>query len=102
MNIENWDWNEYLNASNEDKANYYNEAKDRASNYATCACGEVCKVLPKDVADVPLDNKLRFLGLSFYDTIIDMNFDKAKIILEDIEARTKFLLTQENYIDESE
>jgi hypothetical protein len=100
MNIENWNWNEYLNAPNEVKSNYYEEARERSSNYTTCACGQFCKVLPKSVGDIPLDEKLRNLGVKFYDNIIDAKFETAKATLLDIELRTAFLLTQENFIDE--
>ena len=97
---ENWDWYAFLNASKEVKEKYSNEACNLSGGWVTCACGQLCDVLPKDgYAVAPLDNKLVNLGLSFCDNIEDKYWGKAKETLDKIEERTIFLLKQPNFID---
>ena len=96
----NWDWYAFLDASEEVKKEYRNEAYDLSSDWVTCACGQVCSVLPKgEYANVPLDCELGDLGIYFCDLICDEDWKNAKIILDRIEERTIFLLQQPNYID---
>ena len=97
---ENWDWYAFLDASKEVKEKYSNEAYDLSSGWVTCACGQVCSVLPKGKhSNAPLDNELGDLGEDFSSEIEVDQWGSAKVILYKIEARTIFLLKQPNLID---
>tara|TARA_R110000737_G_scaffold171943_1_gene197445 strand:+ start:2811 stop:3152 length:342 start_codon:yes stop_codon:yes gene_type:complete len=96
----NWDWYAYLDASEEVKEEYNNEAYDLSSDWVTCACGQVCSVLPKgEHANAPLDNELGDLGVDFCSEIEIKDWGNAKTTLDKIEKRTIFLLQQLNYTD---
>ena len=95
----NWEWYSFLDASKEIKEKYNLEADVRAGNWHTCACGQVCNMLPKKEYNMPLDDKILDLGIDFCGFIGNEYWNKAKITLDEIEARTIFLLKQPNYID---
>jgi hypothetical protein len=95
----NWDWYAFLDASEEIKQEYSIEASNEAKGWRTCACGQVCNVLPKGVSGSPKDRRARYLGLDFNSQIHDENWEEAKKTLDEIEARTIFLLQQPNFID---
>ena len=96
---ENWDWYAFLDASEEIKEEFSEDAIVFAKSWITCACGQICNVLPKTVFGSPSDRRARYLGLDFNSQIQDENWDEAKETLDEIEARTIFLLKQPNYID---
>ena len=95
----NWDWYAFLDASEGIKEDYSIEASNEANRWTTCACGQVCNVLPKSLYGAPKDREARYLGLDFNAQIQDENWDEAKETLDEIEARTIFLLKQPNYTD---
>jgi hypothetical protein len=95
----NWEWYAFLNASEEVKEEFTADASALANAWITCACGQICNVLPKTFFGSPRDREARYLGLDFNAQIQDENWDEAKITLDEIEARTIFLLKQPNYID---
>ena len=96
----NWDWYAFIDDSEEVKLAYEEQAEDLASSWITCACGQVCSVLPKRFESMcPLDNELMYLGNSFHAEIDNKKWEEAKEILDKIEARTIFLLKQPNFID---
>ena len=75
----NWDWYKYLEAKEKVKRIYYKKALDKASNWITCACGQLlCNSIKKDLQGRPSDYKLRMLGALFYSNIGIKNFEKAK------------------------
>ena len=95
----NWEWYAYLDASEEIKDKYIDRANYLAGGWPTCACGQVCGVLPKGKFSAPLDAKLYKLGNLFACSIEYKEWIDAKETLDKIEARTIFLLKQPNYID---
>ena len=96
---ENWDWYAYLDASKEIKENFFLDAAELAGAWTTCACGQFCDVLPKNLDSSPEDIDAFELGLQFYECIKQEDWYEAKITLDKIEKRTAFLLNQPNYID---
>jgi hypothetical protein len=85
------------------------EAEKLASNWVSCACGQLCKALPRGVYDnpnEPKDPELSELGYNFHGEIEDARYfekandpeaveyhlAKAKEILIKIEQRTTELL----------
>ena len=72
----------------------YIELNKRASQWVTCACGQLCQNLPRDMHGEPEDEDLQYLGADFNVEIDQRNWKEAKAILDDIEARTNYLLNQ--------
>lgn len=67
-----------------------------AGNWPTCACGQLCKNLPKQNWDnKPLDNTLASRGLTFFHCIEEQDWTKALATFYKIEARTMELLDNE-------
>lgn len=79
--------------------------ENRANSWPTCACGQLCKVLPKikdlknnarllmvNDAESPADTKARNLGYKFTDHILCANYKAALKTMYKIEARTTELL----------
>ena len=96
---ENWDWYAFLDASEEVKEDYHKEAKYLSDEWATCACGQLCNVLPRNASNSPKDFVASRLGLLFYENIESKLWKKAKKTMDKIEERTIFLLQQPNFID---
>ena len=96
----NWNWYAYLDADKEVKLKHYKKADVLAASWVTCACGKLCKVLPKNILDnEPDDEILSNLSLWFNNYIEHKDFFSAKRILDKIEARTSYLLTLPDYIE---
>jgi hypothetical protein len=80
------------------------EAYEKSAQWVTCACGQLCKEIPRNECNRPLDADLQLLGVSFMDKLkIAKNvfyrqhsfkeyLDEAKDILIKIEQRTTELL----------
>lgn len=69
-------------------------AEDLANQWPTCACGELCKSLPRGTLGEPRDEELYRLGMQFIYAIDDRYWESAKRILLQIEARTSQLLKE--------
>ena len=69
---------------------------DVAGNWETCACGELCKALPKDILNRPVDKELLEHGNIFSFCIKNRQWNHAKVVLEQIEKRTAQLLKELN------
>lgn len=101
----NWNWFHYLKAPQDIKDKHYNKAYDLAASWVTCACGELCKNLPKvkdfnnkfdgPGLEAPADNDLQCLGLEFMSNIHNEDYDDAFETLLEIEKRTIKLLDDE-------
>jgi hypothetical protein len=97
-----FDWFAFLNQDIESVSeDYFDEAKSLADNWVTCACGQLCKVLPRGNRNSPADDKLYDLGMDFARDINNLkdtrqNKDRLKALetLNKIEARTTLLLEQ--------
>ncbi len=82
------------------------DAEWHAKSWVTCACGNQCAVIPRDVMGAPLDDKLGDLGCKFADAISDILTAKrnkksrqkavlaAKKTLKQIERRSDELITE--------
>lgn len=66
-----------------------------ASHWPTCACGQLCKNLPREVDGAPLDARLRRLGFLFMDAVESEIWKDALDVFHQIEARTAELLKQQ-------
>ena len=94
FNPENWDWYAFLDANEKVKNDFHEQATVKSGNWVTCACGQLCKDLPResDKDNEPKDMDLTTLGVYFHGNILNKDWLNAKITLNDIEKRTQFLL----------
>jgi hypothetical protein len=69
----------------------YSTLKEMAANWPSCACGQLCKKLPR-VHDVPKDEKLRELGTEFAGFVEGRKWVQALHCFNQIEGRTAELL----------
>jgi len=80
------------------------EIMDAAEDWVTCACGNLCKDIPRDEDGAPIDKKLWNLGCDFSVAICNLASDgvrnksieaaRARQILQDIETRAAELLNE--------
>ena len=103
MHSSNWKWYPYINLGIINPFFITDEkriiAKRLSNNWVTCACGELCEVLPKisHSNDRPLDKILANLGIKFHISIKFNDYEEAKEIMDKIELRTSFLLKQDGF-----
>ena len=110
---ENFCWFEFLNQpkSNFSKGDLKN-ACELSSHWTTCACGQLCKSLPRNGRNAPVDPILANLGEVFMNNIEDAyqayidheegflsRIESAKSVLVKIEERTIALLALQDVID---
>ena len=74
----------------------YLDLKRRAYEWVTCACGQLCKALPRNCSGEPYDLKLTLSGIYFTKCIISKKWHKSLKVLNQIEARTAELLQEIN------
>lgn len=67
----------------------------RSGDWVTCACGELCKALPKDRNGQPEDLQLYKMGVDFTNCILAKHWHQALGTLNQIEARTAKLLNEQ-------
>lgn len=72
----------------------HEEAIELSRGWPTCACGELCKSLPRDNAGEPKDIVLFGLGIRFYGQIQRGEFLDAKDTMKAIDERTVFLMEE--------
>lgn len=63
-----------------------------ASNWPTCACGQLCKLLPRGYKGQPEDRPTYELGIIFNSCVQAGSWTGALSAFRDIEARTAQLL----------
>lgn len=73
----------------------YQLLRARAGEWPTCACGALCRDLPKDELERPKDSLLRNLGVSFFEHVRTRNWTRALSTFHRIEARTQELLDEQ-------
>lgn len=92
-NAKPFDWNAFLNQPTITEEEWENQ-KDLALDWVTCACGNQCSVIPRNERGQPYDKDLTNLGGRFYDEIKVRNIDGAKETLELIEERSAVLIKE--------
>jgi hypothetical protein len=88
--LNSFDWNVALQGRKTKKQ--WVELEDRASDWITCACGNLCSVIPRRCGGEPLDFPLKDLGLRFYQDILKHRSIDAKKTLRNIEFRSAYLI----------
>lgn len=84
----------YKAIENEPNIHKYVELNRRSCQWVTCACGQLCQKLPRTEIGEPRDTCLANMGLDFSIKISERKWVKAKAVLDNIEARTTYLLKQ--------
>jgi hypothetical protein len=88
-----FDWNIFLNKKNITSAQFI-DAKNKSSKWVTCACGNQCASIPRDLYGEPKDQLLRGYGNDFGYAILTRNVPHAKILLNKIEKRSQQILNE--------
>jgi hypothetical protein len=70
----------------------YKWIRKQANDWPTCACGTLCKKLPRHEGGMPVDDYLREWGADFFWEVANRNFKAAKKTFLKIEARSTRLL----------
>jgi hypothetical protein len=89
-----FDWNKFLENPPKKGSEEHLGTCNLSEDWVTCACGTQCEIIPRDVVGMPLDDKLRRLGLQFYTEIQLADWESAKDYLELIENRSSELISQ--------
>jgi hypothetical protein len=93
-----FDWNSFLDKAIAGKvgAKALASAVVRSKSWVTCACGNMCDLIPrKEVGftqGCPLDDTLASLGVDFFDHVKDGRYKSAKKTLAAIERRSAKLI----------
>lgn len=74
-------WNMYLNA------------RDAAGNWPLCACGSLCRNIPRNHDNSPIDGTLLIHGGRFFSAVYTERFILAEEAMERIETRAAEILT---------
>lgn len=96
------DWNKFLDRPFDEITNEeWDNASKKASSWVTCACGNLCDIIPrKKLAEEyntpdygrPLDTSLSILGARFYTHISLRDLERSKKVLAEIEKRSAVLI----------
>lgn len=91
-----YNWNKMLELAMQGKARgaVRIHMNNMAGNWVTCACGNQCDIIPRDVDGVPEDEKLDSLGMRFLEEVLDMEWTEAKKTLRQIELRSAQLIKE--------
>jgi hypothetical protein len=89
---EAFDWNKFLENPPEKGSPEHLDACDLSEAWVTCACGNLCDIIPRSPLGCPIDDYLEFLGIDFNNSIQDARYDLAKQILAKIEKRSEEII----------
>lgn len=89
-----WNWLTFLKSAvkKEPGEKEWRRAIRLAGNWPTCACGQLCKALPREHGGYPVNYGLYQLGIDFSFKIDKRQWPSALSIFLKIEARTAKLL----------
>jgi hypothetical protein len=88
QNEQPFDWWKALEEPDKD----WPDLRTKAASWTTCACGNVCDIIPRDEVDAPKDSQLAYLGSYFYVLIANADVVTAKEVLKEIEERSGKLI----------
>lgn len=94
---EPFNWNKAIAAmikGNKDDKYNAKDLYDRSGDWVTCACGNLCDIIPRDVDGTPYDGRLEDLGFIFHQDVAIEDWHKAKLTLSQIEKRSAVLINR--------
>lgn len=68
---------------------------DAAQDWPSCACGQLCSILPRTTEGAPKDQTLYSLGLDFYNEVEDGDYYAALRSFKAIEAHSTKLVKEQ-------
>jgi hypothetical protein len=83
-----FDWNQFLENPPESQSLHHRRATDLSGQWVTCACGNLCDIIPRGALGIPFDKDLETLGIRFHALIDDGQWNWAKNTLYFIEKRS--------------
>jgi hypothetical protein len=83
-----FDWNAFLENPPQYLSNEHDMACNLAADWVTCACGNLCDIIPRSQIGRPCDRELEILGVHFHYSIKGADFTRAKETLAKIEKRS--------------
>jgi hypothetical protein len=89
-----FDWNEFLKNPPQYPSIEHYRACDLASEWVTCACGNLCDIIPRSPIGRPSDRELESLGVDFHYSVKGGEWQKAKEILAKIEKRSEEIIAE--------
>jgi hypothetical protein len=99
---EGFDWLVTLTELKEGKefnTDQYIELCHLAQSWPTCACGQLCRLLPRRADGCPQDTTLRDLGCRFYELVKNRKWCVALEIFKHIECRSTQLLREQREVE---
>lgn len=93
--INSFDWNIFLN-QNDITEREWSVATAKSSIWVTCACGSLCKQIPRTINGRPVDRLLTQLGLDFFKYITEKDIINSKKTLIQLEKRSIELIKEIN------
>lgn len=93
-----FDWYKALRKATKGQLDHFeiNDLKKLASNWITCACGNLCAAIPRNIQGEPIDDDLQILGSAFYNKVNAELWDDAIEVLHEIEARSIQIMSEMN------
>ena len=91
---ESFDWNAFLDNPPEKGSEEHLDACDLSQDWITCACGNLCDIIPRSPSGRPKDYRLQMFGGMFYREIKDGQWQQAKSTLLTIEKRSAELIAE--------
>lgn len=91
-NVAPFNWEKALNNPPPRSSCEHKKLSNLAYSWVTCACGNQCEQLPRDMDGVPLDYTLESLGMDFAVAVETYEFDTALTIMDNIEKRVGEIL----------
>ena len=89
-----FDWNQFLENPPLFSSEKHLDACDLSCEWVTCACGNLCDIIPRNRIGAPKDYHLEKLGMMFHQFIDDGEWQKAKETLAKIEKRSEELIAK--------
>lgn len=65
---------------------------NKSSSWVTCACGNMCDIIPRNNIGCPFDKELTQLGGKFHGEVSDRDYTEALNTLDQIEERSEVLI----------
>ena len=87
-----FDCNEFLDNPPEYLSTEHENASNLAGDWVTCACGNLCDIIPRMGGGRPYDRELERLGIIFHYEIMAGHWENAKNTLYLIERRSQEII----------
>ena len=95
MNHEPFDWNAALKGLRTGSpAKNQGLLYQLSSEWPTCACGNLCSDLPRNIDAEPCESELLSLGISFHEAVDSLDWNHARAVLARIESRSAELIAE--------